>query len=261
MIARRVRIDLAYDGTDFAGWQLQPRVRTVQGTVEQAWARLAGDNPVRLRAAGRTDAGVHARLQVCDARIASRLDDAELARVLSRLLPADVRPLRVVTVAENFHSQRAALRKTYRYRIDLSPYGDPLAARFAAHHPHAFDEQRVGEALRLLPGRRDWSGFTDSRCRVRDRVRVLSQAEFVAAPPHGAWFEFSADGFLTYMVRNLVGTLLEVARGRVAPERIRVILESRDRRLACAAAPARGLCLWQVTCRGDDAAEGEGEPA
>ena len=246
MPARRIRIDLAYDGTDFAGWQWQARGRTVQATVEAVLTRLAGDRPVRLRAASRTDSGVHARQQVTDGWIDTRLDDRGLMRALVALLPRDVRPTRVETVPHEFHSMRDALRKTYRFRVDLSPHGDPLIARYAVHHPHRFDRERVAGALELLVGRRDWSGFVDSRCRVSQRVRDLSQAAWLAERDDRGCFVFTADGFLTYMVRNIIGTLLEIASARMPLGVIPRILETRDRRLAAATAPARGLCLWEI---------------
>jgi tRNA pseudouridine38-40 synthase len=247
MTQRSIRVDLAYDGTDFAGWQWQEGQRTVQGTVEAALTRLAGDVPVRLRAAGRTDSGVHARQQVADCPIDCRLDDEGLAHALGKMLPEDVRPLRVRTVPPEFDSMRHALRKTYRYRLDRTPHGNPLVARYPLHYPHTFEEERVRRALALLVGRRDWSGFADSKCRIDNRVRELFEATYIAGDEDGAgWFSFTADGFLTYMVRNMVGTLLEIAGGRMRVELIERILETGDRRLGAATAPAKGLCLWRV---------------
>ena len=256
---RRIRIDLAYDGTAFAGFQLQPRRRTVQETLESALGELAGGRAVRVRAASRTDAGAHARAQVVDCALGCRLDDLGLERALARLLPPDVRPLAVHSMPERFHAQYDALCKTYRYRIDRSRHGDPFLARYALHVPHALDWERVREALALLPGRRDWSGFTDSRCRVRDRVREVFEASYVDLAPLEGAFTFRADGFLTHMVRNLVGTLLEIGRGLRAVASIGEIRERRDGTLAAAAAPARGLTLWRVTYPGegpDDAPRG-----
>lgn len=243
---RRVRIDLAYDGTAYAGWQLQPRDATVQGVLESALATLHGGQRMAARGAGRTDSGAHARGQVADALVATRLDDDALLTALGQILPADVRPQRVLTVPARFHARHDARSKTYRYLIDLTRRGDPFRARFAHPCPAAWDRERVDDALRLLPGRRDWSGFADSACEVEDRVRTLHEARREAA---GAGLEalvFSADGFLTHMVRNLVGTLLEIGRGRFEPERIHVILEAGDRTLAGPTAPAKGLCLERV---------------
>ena len=246
MSSRRIRVDLAYDGTDFEGFQLQARGRTVQGTVEEVLTRLASGRLVRLRAASRTDSGVHARRQVVDGLIDTRLDDRGLERALTGLLPPDVRATRVSTVPETFHSMHQAVAKTYRFQVDLSRHGDPLIARYAVHHAGRFERARVEHGLALLSGRRDFTGFADSRCRVLERVRDLSRAEWLPVDEARGFFVFRADGFLTYMVRNMVGTLFEVARGAMPVEAIPEILETRDRRLGAATAPARGLCLWDV---------------
>jgi tRNA pseudouridine38-40 synthase len=249
MTQRRIRIDLTYDGTDFRGWQWQTGHRTVQAVLEDALSRLAGDVPVRVRAASRTDSGVHARQQVADCLIDTRLDDEGLAHALGKMLPDDVRPTGLRTVPQGFSSMRDALRKTYRYRLDRSRHGDPFMARFALHHPHDLDSGRMEEGLARLLGEHDWSGFADSRCTIENRVRVLHEASYDERDAAGR-FVFTADGFLTYMVRNLVGTLLEIGARRMEPSIIDRILSSGDRRLAAATAPARGLCLWQIVYSG-----------
>lgn len=251
MSQRRIRIDLTYDGTDFCGWQWQLHQRTVQETVEQVLTRLARDGPVRLRAASRTDSGVHARQQVADCLIDSRLDDDGLARALGKMLPADVRPTGVRTVPPAFSSMHDAVRKSYRYRLDRSRHGDPLLARFAVHHPHPVDVELVRQGTRSLVGKHDWSGFADSRCTIQNRVREMCEADYRESD-EGGYFVFTADGFLTYMVRNLVGTLLEVGAGRMDPAIVGRILETGDRRLAGATAPPRGLCLWQIVYSDND---------
>ena len=249
---RRFRIDLAYDGSAFCGWQLQPRGRTVQGVLEQALTRLQGGSPVRVRGAGRTDSGVHARQQVADALLATSLDEPELEHALRSMLPEDLRPSRVRLVADSFDSRRDARSKTYRYRLDRSRPGNPFLARYALHHPGNLDPGAMREALERLPGKRDWSGFAGSACEVRDRVRELSEAAYEEGGEAEGWFSFTADGFLTHMVRNLVGTLLEVGRGRFEPRRIDRILAERDRSLAGPTAAARGLVLWRVVYPGDE---------
>jgi len=243
---RRVRIDLAYDGTAYAGWQLQENAKTVQGIVEEALYRLQGDKPVRIRGAGRTDSGAHARGQVADASLSTRCHDDEIFRALSHMLPGDVRPVRVLTVPPAFHARHDATSKTYRYLLDTSAAGDPWWRRYALAFPHALDAAAVDAALAQLVGRRDFSGFTGSACTVPDRVRTVTDARRVAVGPGLTAFVFTADGFLTHMVRNLVGTLLLVGRGKIAPSSIAEILESRDRRRAGPTAPARGLCLTSV---------------
>jgi tRNA pseudouridine38-40 synthase len=248
---RRLRIDLAYDGTDFAGWQLQPGQRSVQGVLEHALGRLDGDRPVRARAAGRTDAGVHARGQVVDALVVTREADADLLHALRRMLPRDLRPTALATVDLEFHARYHALSKTYRYSLDLAPHADPFRARYALHRPGPLDLDAVERALRLLPGRRDWSGFAGAASTVEDHVRHLTRASLERPERDVATLTFTANGFLNYMVRNLVGTLLEIATGRRPPEDVVQILESRDRTLAGPTAPARGLCLERVVYPGD----------
>jgi tRNA pseudouridine38-40 synthase len=243
---RRVRIDLAYDGTEFDGWQVQPRGRTVQGELERALSTLHGGVGVRVRGAGRTDAGVHARGQVADALVGDRFSDRDLHRALLALLPDDLRVQRVLGVDERFHARHAAIAKTYAYYLDRSRCGDPFVARYVLHTPHSFDEGAVDAALALLPGRRDFSGFAGAACEVTDRVRSLTEARREVVRPGIERLVFTADGFLNHMVRNFVGTLLDVARGRQAPDRVRTILESGDRTLGGATAPARGLTLERV---------------
>lgn len=249
---RRIRLDLAYDGTDFEGWQLQSASRrTVQGVVEVALTRLAGGQPVRLRASGRTDSGVHALAQVADCVIDVALDDQDLAHALHCILPADVRPRRVTTVDDGFSARTGAWRKTYQYRLDLSRYGNPLLARYAYHVPHPLDREALDAALRLLPGERDWSGFAGSKCEKVNRVRNLMEARYQDDSPVEGRFTFAANGFLTYMVRNLVGTLIEIALGRRPPDCVARVLESGDRKQGGPTAPAHGLCLTEVLYAGE----------
>ncbi len=248
---RRLRIDLAYDGTEFAGWQVQPGARTVQGTLEEALGKLHGGRPLRARGAVRTDAGVHARRQVADCDLETALDDAGVLHALARMLPADVRPLDVRTVEPGWSARFAAAGKTYVYRLDRTPRGDPFRARYALHRPGPLDVAAIEDALARLPGRRDWSGFAAAGCTVENRVRALDVARWVEDPlppdPDAeARLVFRAEGFLQHMVRNLAGTLLEIGRGRFGPDRVDRVLETGDRRLAGPTAPAHGLTLWRV---------------
>lgn len=244
-MSRRIRFDLAYDGTDYAGWQVQLARATIQSVLESTLTRLNGERRVAVRGAGRTDAGVHARQQVCDFLFEAAMPDDELSRALHRMLPATIRPLALRTVEPGFHARRLARSKRYRYRLDRSAYGDPTISRFALHYPHVLDDEALREALRRLPGRRDWSGFTAAKCEVEDRVRTLTRAALVE-DGGSTWFEFEGDGFLTHMVRNLVGTLLEIAVGKRSCDDLNKILAAGDRRSAGPTAPARGLHLWSV---------------
>jgi tRNA pseudouridine38-40 synthase len=243
---RRCRLDLAYDGTGYAGWQVQPGQKTIQGVLEQALTRLEGDEPVRVRGAGRTDAGTHARGQVADFLLSSGLELDELAYSLRRMLPDEIRPLAVEVVEDTFNARKDALRKCYRYRLDRSSFGDPFLARYALHHRMEMDRDALGDALLRLPGRMDWTGFASSKCTVKNRVRIMHEARYDEQDGGEGWFTFTAEGFLTHMVRNIVGTLLEISEGRYGPSRIDEILDSCDRGLAGPTVPAKGLYLWRV---------------
>ena len=249
-MSRRLRLDLAYDGTDFAGWQVQPERTTIQSVLEDALTRLNGDRRVSVRGAGRTDAGVHARAQVCDFNFELESSVDDVAHALHRMLPPSIRPVAVTIAPDGFHARRSARAKHYRYRLDRSLYGNPLHVRYALHQPQPMDLDAMRDALARLPGRRDWSAFTGGACEVDDRVRHMKVADY-SERGGSARFDFEGDGFLTHMVRNLVGTLLQVARGARPPGDIDEILVSRDRRLAGPTAPPHGLHLWRV-CYDDD---------
>jgi len=257
---RRVRLDLAYDGTGFRGWQYQPGEPTVQGVVEKAFSRVLGERPVRLRAAGRTDAGVHARQQVTDTPVTSRLEDDRLLQALDATLPGEVRPLCLSTVEDEFHCRSGAVSKCYQYLLDLSPHGDPFLRRYALHHPSALNLDAMENALERLPGKKDWAGFAGSASRVESTVRDLRRAEYAESEDGIGIFTFAADGFLNHMVRTLVGTLLEIARGRFLPEMVDEILATKDRRRAGPTAPAAGLCLVQVLYQGEEDRISSSEP-
>lgn len=243
---RRIRLDLSYDGTDFAGWQFQPEQRTVQGVVEATLSALVGGERIALRGAGRTDSGVHARQQVADAWVETRLEDAELTRALQHLLPPDVRPMRAVTVGDAFHSRKDALSKTYVYQIDISAAGDPMRRRDSLHHPHRCEIDTLREALARVPGRRDWSCFASSRCEKVDRVREVQLAQLSQPQPHLLQLRFCADGFLQHMVRNIVGTLLDIAGRRSPLDLLDRLFASGNRDLAGPTAAAHGLTLHRV---------------
>jgi tRNA pseudouridine38-40 synthase len=243
---RRLRLDLAYDGTDFAGWQLQPGRRTVQGVLEDALSKIDGGSTVRVRGAGRTDAGVHALAQVADCDVATEREDRDVQHALVRLLPPDVRPRAVRTVAATFDARRQALAKTYAYTCDVTRWGDPFLARYALHVGRPLDLDRVRRALDRLPGRRDWSSFSAAGASGIDRVRRLDRAELVLEGPDRVRLVFTGEGFFRHMVRNLVGTILEVERGRLEVDDVDRILAAQDRALAGETAPPHGLCLVEV---------------
>jgi tRNA pseudouridine38-40 synthase len=236
------RILLAYDGTDFRGWQRQPGERTVQGTVEEAVFRITRKKPA-LHGAGRTDAGVHALGQVANFRVTTRLSDEELFRALNAVLPWDVRILGLDRAAPGFEARRSAKSKVYRYRIVRAPRISPFDFRYALHWPFPLDLRAMRAAAPLFARRADFTAFSSNR--ERSPVRSVRRSELRKTGDELV-YTIEADGFLRYMVRTIVGTLLEIGRGRVPPQRVEEIFRSRERSLAGPTAPAKGLCLVRV---------------
>jgi tRNA pseudouridine38-40 synthase len=251
------RITLAYDGTDFAGWQAQVRggtstVRTVQGVVENALAALGGGERVAVAGAGRTDTGVHAFGQVASFTLAREMAGGDLLRALNALLPEDVRVLRAAACGPDFHARRSAVAKVYRYVCDTGPLQLPTRRRQAGHVAAVLDPARVAEAAALFPGRRDFASLASSGSSVRTTVRTVTRSEvWFEEPPDGGGgpvlvYEVEADGFLRKMVRSMVGGLLAAGRGARVVEDLRAALSARDRRAWPPPAEARGLTLVRV---------------
>ena len=241
----RFRLDVAYDGTDFSGWAVQPGRRTVAGVLTEALSRVLR-TPVVLTVAGRTDAGVHATGQVASADLPGDLDPGWAVRRLARLLPPDVRVRAVTVVSDAFDARFSALRRHYRYRVATAPWGaEPLRARDTLAWPYPLDLAAVVAASTALLGEHDFAAF----CRRRDRattVRALERLDWTCGPDGVVEAAVSADAFCHSMVRSLVGALLDVGRGRRAIE-WPVGLLARDVRASdVAVAPAHGLTLVGV---------------
>lgn len=262
---RNICMVIAYDGTDFHGWQRQPNAPTVQACLEEAAERLVG-GPVQVWGSGRTDAGVHALSQVANFKTASPIPCQNLVKALNDLLPPTVRIKEAREVSEKFHARYDARAKTYRYRILQAPICSPFLWRFVCHHPYPLDRQRMAAAARLLEGEHDFTSFAgsvgegsalpptgDQRAplppseHASSMVRTIYQSRVLWRPRTSLLiYEVRGSGFLHHMVRNIVGTLIEVGRGKLAPQDVLRILEARDRTLAGPTAPARGLCLLKV---------------
>lgn len=253
-----LKLTLAYDGTDYVGWQRQAAGRSIQGVLEAALAELEGA-PVTVTGAGRTDAGVHALAQVASARMAREIEPAVLARALNAKLPADIRVLGADTVSSAFHARYSARSKKYRYCVSNGGVAAPFAARYAWHVATPLDLDAMRAAGALLRGRHDFAAFQSTGSSVRTSVRTLSSLTVERRPECGAALtagsgaaliaiDVEADGFLRHMVRAIVGTLVEVGCGRRPAEAIAPILASGRRNRAGPTAPARGLFLVRVTC-------------
>jgi tRNA pseudouridine38-40 synthase len=243
-LPRNICLTLQYDGTDYHGWQFQPNAVTVQEVIELTLRRLIG-HPVRLVGAGRTDAGVHAWGQVANFHTENSLPPEKLKKALNALLPPAIRVLASGEAAPDFDSRKMARSKTYRYYIFRRPEPSPWIFRYSWHLAIDLDAEAMNGAARSLVGKHDFSAFRASDCNAQTRIRSVSSFG-IWAKKNLMIFEVAAEGFLKYMVRNMVGTLIEVGRGRLRPEEVQRILESGDRREAGPNIPARGLFLWKV---------------
>ncbi len=246
---RNIKLVLAYDGTEFAGWQIQPDAATIQGTLAEAIERLTQER-VLAQGSGRTDAGVHALAQVATFATASSVPTENFAKALNGMLPPAVRVLQVSEVPAWFHARKSATGKTYRYRMHRGAICSPFLARYVWHFPYPLDEPAMSEAAGMVTGEHDFTSFAAADPeRGRDEevsnVRTISASEWKR---EGEEFVYTVhgSGFLHHMVRNLVGTFLLVGKGTVTPSAIREILEARNRSAAGATAPANGLYLVRV---------------
>jgi tRNA pseudouridine38-40 synthase len=242
------RVTLAYDGTDFLGWQLQrPGAgRTVQGVVEEALSRLAGGARVGVIGAGRTDAGVHALGQVASFDLPRAMPSEDLRRALNGLLADDVRVLEAAEAPAGFHPRKSALSKVYRYELDCGGVQLPQRRRTAAFVPWPLDEAAVRAAAALYTGRRDFASLASAGGSARTTVRTVLRSE-AAISGSTLLYETEADGFLRKMVRSMVGGLVAAGRGAARVEDLARAIEARDRRAWPAPAPACGLVLVRVT--------------
>ncbi len=243
---RRIRLTVSYDGTAYHGFQVQPKGVTIQSTMEEALGRLLGET-VRLRAAGRTDAGVHAREQVADFADSGKRPPGTIVRGGNALLPPDIRVLDAQEAAPSFDARRHAREKAYRYFLDLGPVASPFFARHSWHIERPLDLSAMRDGLARVVGEHDFTSFRGQGCTAKTAVRTIFRAEL--APVGFASLlaiDVAGSGFLRHMVRNVVGTLVDIGRGKYPPERMGEIISARDRRRAGPTAPAHGLFLWTV---------------
>lgn len=251
---RSFRLTIAYDGTEFSGWQFQPYRRTVQGLLEVALQRLTGES-LRVVASGRTDAGVHALGQVVSFDSATRLAPEVLQRALNATLPPDVVVLDAAEAPAGFHAIRHTIGKRYRYVVYNCPQRDVFDRHHVWHVPQRLNVNAMRTALTHLVGRHDFAAFQASGAERKSTVRTVRELSLIEQPgpaaPAGVRliFEIEADGFLYNMVRNIVGTVVEVGRGFQPPDWVASVLASCDRKQAGPTAPPHGLFLVHVdTC-------------
>ncbi len=241
---RTLKLVLEYDGFEYYGWQAQDDVPTIQGTIEASLGKILGER-VRVNGAGRTDARVHALGQVASFQCPSNIPTDALQRALNSSLPRDMVVQDVQDVPTDFHARFSALSKVYAYRILNRPLRAPLRLRYAWHIPQPLDIAAVALAGTYLQGTHDFRSFQATGNEVKTTERTVTELT-VTHEGEEIVISCAANGFLRHMVRNIVGTLVEVGRGARQPADIGHILDGRDRQLAGATAPAHGLYLVQV---------------
>ena len=263
------KVTLAYDGTDFQGWQVQPGLATIQGELQGALGRICGESPLP-QGSGRTDAGVHALAQVASFTLRAPIPAENLQRALNRTLPPSIRVLEASMVPSTFHARHSAVAKTYEYRIFREALCPPFLARYVYACPWRLDLDKLQNCARIFEGEHDFQSFAASDPELSERNRATDEmaddaatlkipaASTVRTIYSSVWelraceagamlvYRVRGNGFLHHMVRTLVGTMLDAGRGALALDEIPGILAARDRSAAGPTAPARGLFLHSV---------------
>lgn len=252
---RKIKLVLEYDGTGYHGWQVQDERVTIQGILENRLQKL-NEGPVKILGAGRTDAGVHALGQVAAFRTESNHNISVIKKALNATLPEDIRVIDAAEVHDSFNPRNDAVGKSYFYIISNERRSSVFLHRYAWTVPQHLALSPMLQASKDLAGKHDFTSFMGAGSGIKDAVREIIELsieeiggiDFMTASIKGDFIRvrIRARGFLRHMVRNIVGTLVEIGRGRVSPEAMKKILESRDRRLAGQTAPANGLFLERI---------------
>jgi tRNA pseudouridine38-40 synthase len=256
---RNLKLILSYDGSEFYGWQVQPGLLTVQGTLASAIGRITGEK-VLPQGSGRTDAGVHALAQVMTFVTESSVPTANFLKALNDILPASIRVLEVAEVPKEFHARHSARAKTYRYRMIRASICSPFLARYVWHYPYALDEEAMNRAAALVVGEHDFTSFAAVDPEPEREGKTASASPSPSPPGNvrrifsSAWersgdeliYTVRGSGFLHHMVRNLVGTFILVGKATVQFEDVTRILLAQSRSAAGPTAPASGLLLVEV---------------
>lgn len=233
---------ISYDGTDYFGWQRQPEKRTIQSLLENALAKIAA-RPIPIMGAGRTDAGVHALAQSAHFKANLKLEDKELVQAINGNLPKDIRITSLQKATPDFHARKSALSKTYQYWIVQSSSISPFLLRYVLHWPSQLDVKKMKEAAALFVREADFTPFSSNR--LLNPIRTITRSE-ITLSNEKIIYTVEARGFLRYMVRCIVGTLLEVGKGKIPPQTIEDLFKTKKRTLSNPTAPPQGLCLMKV---------------
>lgn len=243
---KNLRLIMEYDGTRYHGWQRQREELTVQAVIEDSIRIMVGER-ITLIGSGRTDAGVHALHQVCNFITRSGIEPDSIRRGLNSLLPDDILIMRGEYVPLGFHSRYSVKSKTYEYRIWNRKDSNVFLRNYTWHIRDDLDIEAMRESLSMLIGRYDFSSFKSSGSDNRDPFREMIRAELHCPEKGVLCFLFEADGFLRHMVRNIMGTVVELGKGKISLDEFKEIFQSKERTKAGIKAPAQGLFLKMVT--------------
>jgi tRNA pseudouridine38-40 synthase len=241
---RNISLVLEYDGTNYHGWQCQPNAITLQEVVQRSIERIL-DHPVKIYAAGRTDTGVHAFGQVINFRTEKTIDLRSITKGLNSLLPGDIRVKNAREVDESFHSRYSAKSKSYIYCIVTDRYHSPFNMRYSWHIPYAINVSLMNESIKEIIGVHDFSSFKKKNEMYKRHEREVLRAG-VRRRGEFIYIVIEATGFLRYMVRNIVGTLVLVGEGKISKKDFIGVIQSRDRVNAGPTAPPQGLFLRKI---------------
>jgi len=241
----RYKIILSYDGFPFVGWQMQPNGCSIQGTLQEIISHLINEKPLQIIGSGRTDAGVHAKGQVAHFSTEKKLPD-DFLRMVNLKLPPEIRILSLDKVDPNFHARFSATSKTYHYHITTAPVLNPFEYRYRTHLYYDMDLALLQKALKFFIGTHDFSSFANERGAPSSPIKTIHSLQFVPEGEGAFRLEFTGNGFLYKMVRNIVGTLIYIARGKISLGRLQQLFEAKDRRKAPSPAPPQGLFLISV---------------
>lgn len=242
---RKVKCTLSYDGGNYGGYQIQKNSKTVQELLEAAVKEVAGEE-ITTYASGRTDAGVHAKGQVFHFETVSEISPERWPFALNRLLPKDIVVLSAEFVSEDFHARFDVVEKVYKYCLWNKRIPNLFIRDYCWHVPAPLNLEAMQVAASYLVGEHDFTSFCSFKTKVANRVRHLYEISLEVDAEERIWLTFRGKGFLYNMVRIIVGTLVDVGRGKRTPESVKTILASQDRFLAGKTAPAKGLFLWEV---------------
>ena len=244
-MVRNIKLVIEYDGKEFNGWQKQPTKLNIQGEIERAIKQITGED-VDLTASGRTDAGVHAFGQVANFKTNSNIPIEKIPIALNSNLKKAIVIKSAEEVEERFHSRLNCKRKTYRYIINNSKYGTAIYRNLETHIPMKLDIQKMQEAVKYFEGEHDFKAFKASGTSSKSSVRTIYKAEVIDAGNERIYIELTGNGFLYNMVRIISGTLVEVGLGKIKPNEIKMIIESKKRENAGKTLPPQGLYLVNV---------------